>query len=143
MVKHQQKIQGRLCINWQLVSQSLNRPEQDCRERWQYICATRVKKGPYKQEEDEVILQRMTEYTAGGGDLEAIGNDIWEWLEKELGRPAKNIRMRWKASLFKKLDKYQSLIAGGGGGRGNSSSSSSGGGGTQAYYSDEEDDTVA
>lgn len=122
-MKHQIKFQGRLVINWAVVSQHLNRPEQECREKWQYICASRVKKGPYKQEEDDIIIVRIKEHMESTGS-ETIGNELWEALEKELGRPAKNIRLRWKAGgVTKKGETAAGAVAVSSSG-GNSSSSS-------------------
>ena len=54
-----------------------------------------LRKGPFSEEEDALILQRRAEWEKAGDGLRGL----WVALEEEMGRPSKN--MRWATVLTK------------------------------------------
>ena len=84
----------KVTVNWQKVSQRMNRTPKDCQHKWNSMQASKLKKGPFTAEEDAVITQRVAEWGNKG-----IG--LWVSLEKELGRSATIIGGRWRNVLSK------------------------------------------
>ena len=80
---------SRITTNWMEVSKQLNRTSRDCLNKWGCIQNSKLKKGPFTAEEDDIIIKRVTEW----GDKR---NGLWAGLEKELGRPRVNICARWR-----------------------------------------------
>ena len=82
-------------IEWKAIGQELGRVPQDCRQNWNSILQSKMKKGPYTAEEDALIRQRVAEW----GDK---GKGLWVSLQDEMGRSDANIRARWNNWLSKK-----------------------------------------
>ncbi len=80
--------------HWTAIGKQLNRIPSYCKAKWISLQASRTKKGPFTAEEDALITQKVVEW----GDK---GNGLWSSLEREMGRPDKNIRMRWQKTLSK------------------------------------------
>ncbi len=91
----QTQLTGRVTVNWQLVSNALNRTARVCQTKWEGLVASRLKQGHFTAEEDAIILQRVVEW----GDK---GQGLWGALEKELERPCKQINKRWRNILSKR-----------------------------------------
>ncbi len=62
--------------------------------------AKKMKKGRFTVEEDAIIKGRVAEW----GDKD---NGLWVSLEKELGRPASNIRNRWLLRFDPALQEFK------------------------------------
>ena len=131
MNKHKSGPKGKRIIDWGSVASELRRNELDCKVKWNALCnATRARKGPYKVEEDQLIVNKVQEYfkntsgssssssSSNGGSSSSsndvpcssidpvtafVSNEVWDDLERTMGRPAKNIRLRWKITLSKRV----------------------------------------
>ena len=60
----------------------------------------KMKKGPFTEEEDAIIKQRVAEW----GDR---GYGLWVSLEKELGRSGTTIRLRWGRKFDPSLAEFK------------------------------------
>lgn len=95
-------------INWVAISLAVNRSYKDCKTKWGVFTrrahVSALKKGPFTAEEDEIMRQRATAW----GDKSPSG--LWRELERELGRPALNLRNHWQRLLrsasFGNVDNY-------------------------------------
>ena len=87
---------GRI-VEWDVVCKALNRSAEDCQEKWREVDIQCSRKGPYKAVEDALIRQRVSEHTSAGD--KRVRGEVWQQLERELGRPARYIRNRWKTAL--------------------------------------------
>lgn len=81
--------------DWAAIGKILNRIPAKCMDKWKYLQASRMKKGPYTAEEDALIRQRVEAW----GDK---GNGLWVSLQQELGRRLNNIQARWTKTLSKR-----------------------------------------
>ena len=77
------------------MSHALNRTKQDCKDKVTSLHNATLRRGPFSEEEDALILQRRAEWEMAGDGL--LG--LWKALEEEMGRPANNIRNRWAITL--------------------------------------------
>ena len=84
-------------INWNQISQELNRSYKDCSNKWRLMTEASLKKGPFTPEEDAIIVERVKQW----GNK---GKGLWVALEKELGRSSLSIRNRWTQILAKKFN---------------------------------------
>ena len=82
-------------VQWGPVIHSLNRTRVDCTEKFSLLHHATLRKGPFSEEEDALILQRRAEWEKAGDGL--VG--LWKALEEEMGRPATKIRQRWANTL--------------------------------------------
>ena len=73
-------------IKWSAVAVSMNRPPADCRYMWD----KQYQKVPYTAEEDELIIQRVAEWSDKGKV-----KGLWVGLRQALGRPESAIRNRY------------------------------------------------
>ena len=83
---------GTARIKWRTISQQLNRTAKECQKKWKTIHIRKLNKRPITTEEDAIILQRVAEW-----DDRRIG--LWTSLERELGKSADRIKMRWQKTL--------------------------------------------
>ena len=82
-------------MRWGPVSHALNRTKQDCKNKVTSLHNATLRKGPFSEEEDALILQRRAEWEKAGDGLYWL----WKALEEEMCRPATNIRARWALTL--------------------------------------------
>ena len=82
-------------VRWGPVSHALNRTKIDCKHKVTSLHYATLRRGPFSEEEDALILQRRAEWEMAGDGLRGL----WKALEEEMGRPAKSIRDRWAATL--------------------------------------------
>ena len=75
--------------DWRAIGKELNRAPKDCRSTYSSVLLSRREKGPFTAEEDALISQRVGEW----GDK---GNGLWVALEKEMDRPAGQVKQRWE-----------------------------------------------
>lgn len=80
--------------NWEALAHMLHRLPVDCRDKWNSLQSAEMKKGRFVPEEDALIRQRVAEWEDGGK-----GPKLWVGLQEELGRPAKNIQIRYNRWL--------------------------------------------
>ena len=85
---------GKAEVQWGPVSHALNRTKPDCISKFHLLRYATLRKGPFSEEEDALILQRKAEWEEAGDGLYGL----WKALE-EMGRPATNIRNRWAITL--------------------------------------------
>ena len=80
--------------DWVRIAEGV--PERDfkqCRDRWVNHLAPDINKGPWKKEEDEIILEQLR---LGRG---------WADISKQLpGRPAMSIKNRWNTKLKRQAE---------------------------------------
>lgn len=81
-------------IDWIAIADKLNRIPKDCKRRWLKHKYSKLNRGPFTAEEDELILQRVAEW----GNK---GNGLWVGLMQEMGRPPVCISCRWRYNLDK------------------------------------------
>ena len=77
------------------MSHALNRTKIDCKNKFQLLHDATLKKEPFSEEEDALILQRRAEWEKAGDGL----HGLWKALEEEMGRSAINLRNRWAITL--------------------------------------------
>ncbi|KAJ1440165.1 hypothetical protein B484DRAFT_476757 [Ochromonadaceae sp. CCMP2298] len=86
-------------IDWVRVGRELGRSANVCRTKWydsqKLLRAKSLKKGPFSPEEDAIIVARVAAW-----DTNKQG--LWSGLERELGRRANVILIRWKDTLSKR-----------------------------------------
>ena len=82
------------CTDWTAIGKQLNRIPAQCRNKWESIQASRMKKGPFTAQEDALIRQRVAEW----GNK---GKGLWVSLQQELGRSGRTIGGRWTRRLSK------------------------------------------
>ena len=75
-------------IDWKAVGKELGRVSMDCAHKWRPIELAK-RTNSFTPQDDALIVQREMEW----GDR---GVGLWAALEKEMGRPSRNIRNRWK-----------------------------------------------
>ena len=74
---------GKAGVQWSPVSHALNRTKKDCWNKFQLLHNATLRKGPFSEEEDALILQRRAEREKAGDRL----HGLWKALEEEMGRP--------------------------------------------------------
>jgi hypothetical protein len=74
-------------INWTIISKELNREYYDCKNKYKLLQAMEMKKGPFTEQEDLIIAERVIEWANRG-------NGLWVMLEKELNRRSDSIKSR-------------------------------------------------
>ena len=88
-------------IDWKPIAAALGRSPYACATKLKSLnislLNTTLRKGPFSEEEDALILQRRAEWEKAGEGL--LG--LWVALEEEMGRPAHRIRERWARVLTK------------------------------------------
>lgn len=96
------KTENKVIILWEEIAAVLGRSGVNCHSKWNLIKTTQhntsLKKGPFTEEEDAVIVKSIEDW----GDK---GAGLWSNLERELNRPAGTIRNRWYINLVKKFQK--------------------------------------
>ena len=97
--EHHRGVAGR--IDWKPIAAVLGRSTRVCAAKLgslnRSLLNTTLRKGPFREEEDALILQRRAEWEETGKGL--LG--LWVALEEEMGRPADSIRERWARALTK------------------------------------------
>ena len=88
---------GKAEVQWGPVSHALNRTKQDCKDKFTSLHNATLRRGPFSEEEDALILQRRAEWEKAGSALRGL----WAALKEEMGRPARSIRARWAGVLTK------------------------------------------
>ena len=88
---------GKAEVRWGPVSHALNRTKRDCINKVTSLHNATLRRGPFSEEEDALILQRRAEWEKAGDGLRGL----WKALEEEIGKPAKYIRERWATVLTK------------------------------------------
>ena len=84
-------------VQWGPVSHALNRTKRDCINKVTSLHNATLRRGPFSEEEDALILQRRAEWEKAGDGLRGL----WKALEEEMGRPGDFIRNRWAGTLTK------------------------------------------
>ena len=82
------KAMTRARVDWIAIGKELGRVPRECSDKWQPI-ALAMRTNTFTPQDDALIVQREMEW----GDR---GVGLWAALEKEMGRPSRNIRNRWK-----------------------------------------------
>lgn len=112
MGKYRSGVKGKRVVDWSSVARELNRQVLDCKVKWSATCSasSRTRKGPYRVEEDQLIMTKVQDYinscgssSSGGSNRAEVSQEVWEELEQTMGRPAKNIRLRWRITLSKRV----------------------------------------
>lgn len=75
-------------VDWTAIGKELNRVPRECCDKWQPIALAK-RTNTFTPQDDALILRREKEW----GDR---GAGLWAALEKEMKRPERNIRRRWK-----------------------------------------------
>jgi len=75
-------------VDWTAVGKELGRVPSDCSHKWKPIAHAK-RTNSFTAQDDALILLREKEWGNKG-----VG--LWASLEKELKRPERNIRRRWK-----------------------------------------------
>ena len=57
---------GKAEVQWGPVSHALNRTKQDCWNKFRLLRYAKLRKGPFNEEEDALILQRKAEWEEAG-----------------------------------------------------------------------------
>ena len=76
-------------IDWQAIGRELGRIPKKCSNKWNVLEKAQLANPPFSRQDDALIVRREREW----GDR---GVGLWAALEKEMGRPSRNIRKRWK-----------------------------------------------
>lgn len=76
-------------VDWTAVGKEMKRVPHDCNAKWKPIALAKIMNAPFSAADDALILRREKEW----GDR---GVGLWAALEKEMQRPSRNIRRRWK-----------------------------------------------
>ena len=99
LVQEHRRVSG--IIDWKPIAAALGRSTEACAAKLislkRSLLNTTLRKGPFSEEEDALILQRRAEWGEAGKGFRGL----WKALEEEMGRPGMNIRQRWAGVLTK------------------------------------------
>ena len=85
----------KVTINWSMVAEKLNRTALECKNKWTGLQSSKLKKGSFTTEEDDIIRKRVAEWTGTKGSERGL----WANLQTELGRASTLIGRRWRNVL--------------------------------------------
>ena len=83
------------CKKWKVVAQHVpGRNSIQCLQRWNKVLKPGIKKGPWTEEEDELVRKTVAQLT------ESVGGVNWAVVALAVpGRTAKQCRERWRCNL--------------------------------------------
>ena len=86
-------VKARGTKDWAFIGAKLNRTGSQCKSRWAYCLDPSIKRTPWSEREDEVLIRAHRELGAN-----------WAQIAKRLpGRPDSQVRNRWISDAFKEL----------------------------------------
>lgn len=91
------KVMTKVRIDWTAIGKQLDKKPMDCKTKWDLMKAQKMKKGAFAPDEDVYIILALKEW----GDK---GQGLWVNLQRDLGRSAASIRLRWSRYLSKKKE---------------------------------------